>query len=218
METVMPIHSSMLVYLFADQFSEPLAGVTMPGVIAPQTGTKLDPKPLVIRLYLSALFELLEMGVIRLERTEENLALTDLRAPVQKISGLAWQIVRSLQAAETPAQRSVREVITRVIGGPASTYYPWLVALAWTLGEAEAFGYIQRSEKTRGQPQARFNPTEYLTQATAVMDCVRLLQPELAAAQSRLLAFEQSLGTSALVLRQAIEQGIAECELPAGAL
>lgn len=219
MEINAPISASTLVYLFADQFSEPARGLTIQGAIAPRTGAKLNAKPLVASLYLSAFMELTETGVARLERVEVKkllgketvLALALLYEPAERISGLAWQVVRSIQAAKTPEQRRVLDVVTRVIGGRDSTYYPWLVALSWSMGEAEAEGLIQRPEKKPNVLKAMFNPTESLTRATAIAECVNPLEAYLASTKSRLLAFEQSLGTDAASLRKEIEKGIDAC-------
>lgn len=219
MENSALIPASILVYLFADQFSEPAKGLTIQGAIAPRTGTKLNAKPLVLNLYLAAIMELMEAGIVRLEAVELKkflgketaLTLTFLREPGERISGLAWQIVQSLQAAKTPEQRRVREVVIRVIGGRSSTYYPWLVALSWSIGEAEAKGFIQRPQEKPNVLKAMFNPTESLTRATAIGDCVTQVESDLALVKSRLAAYELSLGTNAPLLRKEIEKGIDEC-------
>lgn len=219
MENNAPINASILVYLFADQFSEPAKGLTVQGVIAPRTGAKINAKRLVINLYLSALLELVEAGIVRLETIEVQKllgkervpALVLVKDPAGALSGLAWQIARSLQAAKTAQQRRVREVVIRVIGGRSSTYYPWLVALSWSMGEAEARGYIQRPKKKPNLLKGVLDPTESLTRATAITECVDALEADLTLIKARLDVFEQSLGADAPLLRKEIEKGIDQC-------
>lgn len=219
MESQPNISASTIVYLFAEQFAEPARGLTAQGAIAPRTGAKVNVKPLALAVYQAAVMELVESGAARLETIEVKrllgkdrfLALASTGEPRAPLSALAMQLLRVLRAAQKDSQRRVRELVIQVMGGRGSTYHPWLVALAWPMGEAEAGGMIQRPEKKPGVLKAMFKPTETLTGASAVPECVEPLAGLSERVRARLAAFEQSLGPDGGVLRKEIEKGIDEC-------
>lgn len=213
---------NVLVYLFADVFAGPVKGLNAlaGGMVAPRSGSKVNLQQLVTNLYVAAVLELAQANTASLETVEvkklfgkENvLALKLGQTPPAGLSFLAAQMAEKVQAAQKPADRRMREVVIRMVGGRGSTQYPWLKAIAPVIAAVEGDGYVRRPEKKPGLMKAMFNPLEANTQVEAVLELVNPLEPAVEAFKQQLARFEQSLGPLAATLRKEIENGVNECK------
>jgi hypothetical protein len=213
---------NMLVYLFAEQFSSPVKGLSAlaGGMVAPRTGEKVNLQQLVTNLYVAAVMELVQLKAARLETIEvkkflgkENvLALILEQTTAPDLSFLAAQMVKQIEAAKKPADCRIREIVIRLVGGRGSTQYPWLMAVAPVITAAERDGYVRRPENKPGIMKAMFNPLEAKTQVEAAIDVVAPLETGIEALKEQLLRFEQSIGPLAGTLRKEIEKGVDDCK------
>ena len=122
MDTTYP--TSLMIYLYADEFIAPAHGLFGRAALAPRSGEKVDLKELVIRVYAAAFMDMVDSGVIRLEPLEvkkflgrETALIAALRpgaaAPQDFLTG---QMVDRLLDKRKPEESRVREVIISMVG------------------------------------------------------------------------------------------------------
>lgn len=222
MTTQTQVNPTLLTYLFAERFADPVKGLSalVGGIVAPRSSEKVNLQALTTTLYVSAIMELVESGAAALEMVEvkklfgkENvLALALHGQPAGALSDLAVKIAQAAQAAKKPEERRVRNVVIRVVGGRQSTIHPWLMAVKPVITEAEGAGYVHRPAKEPNLMKAMFNPLEAASGVAAEPNLVNPLEGSVAALKERINRFELSLGASAGQLRKEIVNGVNDCK------